>query len=156
MNQIELQQLVERVSLEYFSKAFKHQATFNSRLKTTGGRYHLSSHNLDFNLQVLETFGMTEFLGVIKHELCHYHLHLEGRGYQHKDAEFKNLLLAVGGSRFVQSLRKNESKKAYWVYYCQHCQSKLYRQRRFDINKYVCGSCKGRLTLLEKRVEIRC
>lgn len=153
MNQIELQQLVEKVSLASFGKPFKHRATFNARLKTTGGRYHLESHHLDFNEKVLEKFGMEEFLGVVKHELCHYHLHLEGRGYQHKDAEFKALLKVVGGSRFVQSLRKEKSKKKYWVYYCQHCQTKLYRQRRFDIKKYVCGTCKGPLTLLEQRIE---
>ena len=32
-----------------FQKPFLHQATFNRRLKTTGGRYHLASHHLDFN-----------------------------------------------------------------------------------------------------------
>lgn len=82
MEQKVLQQLVEQISLEFFDRPFKHQATFNPRLRTTGGRYHLRSHDLDFNLQVLETFGMSEFIGVIKHELCHYHLHLANRGYQ--------------------------------------------------------------------------
>lgn len=154
MEQKELQQLVEQISLEFFDRPFKHQATFNSRLRTTGGRYHLRSHDLDFNLQVLETFGMLEFIGVIKHELCHYHLHLANRGYQHKDADFKRLLKKVGGSRFVQSLRQPDKKKKLWVYCCQNCQKNLYRQRRFDTKKYVCGGCQGKLILLEKRIEV--
>lgn len=43
MNEQELQKLVESISLKYFNKAFKHQAIFNTRLKTTGGRYHLKT-----------------------------------------------------------------------------------------------------------------
>lgn len=153
MEQKVLQQLVEQISLEFFGMPFKHQATFNPRLRTTGGRYHLRSHDLDFNFQVLEAFGMSEFIGVIKHELCHYHLHLANRGYQHKDADFKRLLKKVDGSRFVQSLRQPDKKKLLWVYHCQKCQKNLYRQRRFDTSKYVCGSCQGKLVLLEKRIE---
>lgn len=34
---------------------------------------------------------------IIKHELCHYHLHLRGMGYKHRDADFKTLLAQVGG-----------------------------------------------------------
>ena len=45
LNQNELQTLVEETSLEYFRQPFNHQATFNNRLRTTGGRYHLGTHN---------------------------------------------------------------------------------------------------------------
>ena len=71
-----------------FQQPFRHRATFNRRLKTTGGRYHLGSHNLDFNPLVLELHGMDELEKVVKHELCHYHLHLEGRGYQASGCRF--------------------------------------------------------------------
>ncbi|MFF6058045.1 hypothetical protein V7G57_14645, partial [Enterococcus faecium] len=49
MTQEELQQLVEEISLKSFQLPFKHQAMFNPRLRTTGGRYHLNDHHLDFN-----------------------------------------------------------------------------------------------------------
>ena len=75
-----LQNLVEDLSLRYFNKPFKHKAVFNNRLRTTGGRYHLGTHNLDFNPKILEIFGIDIFIGIIKHELCHYHLHLENKG----------------------------------------------------------------------------
>ena len=97
MNEQELQRLVEHISITIFRKPFRHRASFNRRLKTTGGRYHLGSHDLDFNPLVLELHGMEELEKVVKHELCHYHLHLEGRGYQHRDADFLNLLKASGG-----------------------------------------------------------
>ncbi len=110
MRNQELQQLVEEISLASFNKPFKHQATFNKRLKTTGGRYHLSDHRLDFNPRVFEIYGYEELIGVIKHELCHYHLHLEGKGYQHKDSDFKELLKVTQGSRFVKPLQKKNEK----------------------------------------------
>ncbi|MDN6164415.1 MAG: SprT family protein, partial [Tetragenococcus halophilus] len=107
-----LQQLVEEVSLQHFDRPFNHKATFNKRLKTTGGRYHLQTHDLDFNPKVLEKAGETAFIGVIKHELCHYHLHLSGHGYQHKDKAFKQLLQKVGGLRYTPSLiEKSEQKR---------------------------------------------
>ena len=67
MNQQELQELVENISLTFFQKPFLHTATFNPRLKTTGGRYLLKTHHLDFNKRVLEMYGMADFIKVIKH-----------------------------------------------------------------------------------------
>lgn len=60
MNEQELQRLVEDISQTVFDKPFRHRATFNRRLRTTGGRYHLNSHNLDFNPLVLELHGPEE------------------------------------------------------------------------------------------------
>lgn len=150
MNQAELQILVREISRDYFGLPFQHQAVFNNRLRTTGGRYHLKSHNLDFNPKILEVFGADEFLGVIKHELCHYHLHLSGEGFQHKDKEFKQLLIKVGGSRFVKSLNKNvKPVKKRMLYQCQGCSQFIYRQRKVNTQKYVCGQCKGKLMYIE-------
>ena len=85
----ELQGLIETVSLETFGKPFIHVACFNKRLRTTGGRYMLYDHSIEINPLVLNIHGTEELLGVIKHELCHYHLHIEGRGYRHRDEDFK-------------------------------------------------------------------
>ena len=141
MTNQELQTLVEKVSLKFFEKPFLHQATFNSRLKTTGGRYHLRSGNLDFNPLVLSLYGVEELIGVIKHELCHYHLHLSKQGYQHKDRDFKMLLKAVGGSRFVKPLNHNSKSQQY---VCIKCHQVIYRQRKINTKRYVCR-CGGQL-----------
>ncbi|MCC5896249.1 MAG: SprT family protein [Alkalibacterium sp.] len=148
MNQKDLQQLVEDTSLTYFNKPFRHQATFNTRLKTTGGRYHLGSHDLDFNPKVLEKLGLETLIGIIKHELCHYHLHLEGKGSQHRDRDFKNLLKEVGGLRFVPALTEQKKAVSLWKYKCRKCGSVAQRQRRFNTSKYVCAKCKGKFELL--------
>lgn len=151
MNEQELQQLVEQISRTVFNKPFRHCAIFNRRLKTTGGRYHLNSHNLDFNPLVLELHGPEELEKVVKHELCHYHLHLEGRGYRHRDADFRNLLKESGGSRFVKDLRKPLDRMVplKWLYGCSTCGQLYPRKRKIDLKKYVCGKCRGKLRLTE-------
>lgn len=138
-----LQALVELISINDFNRPFTHQAYFNSRLKTTGGRYHLGDHHLDFNPRVYEKYGLSELVGVIKHELCHYHLHITGRGYQHKDSDFKRLLIQTGGSRFVRSLIDQKTEN-YHQYECQKCQTLILRKRRINTTRYVC-KCGGNL-----------
>lgn len=143
----QLQRLVEKVSMEFFQKPFVHQAYFNKRLKTTGGRYHLATHNIDINPKVVEKYGMNELLGVIKHELCHYHLHLAGQGYQHRDSAFKNLLKITGGSRFVPPL--SDEKKQLYNYQCSSCKQKFLRSRKINLQKFVCGKCGKPLKLMD-------
>ena len=56
---------------------------------------------------------MEELIGVIKHELCHYHLHIEGKGYQHRDADFRELLKRTNSPRFCSTLSGEKSKEDY-------------------------------------------
>ncbi|WP_161879682.1 SprT family protein [Alkalibacterium sp. MB6] len=151
MNQKELQQLVESISMEYFQKPFNHEAVFNKRLRTTGGRYHLKTHHLDFNPAISDELGDEVLIGIIKHELCHYHLHLEGKGHQHKDKAFKDLLKEVGGLRFVPSRKEKQQMTPLWQYRCGQCGIVVGRKRRFNTEKYVCSSCRGSFTLIGKR-----
>lgn len=146
MTDEELQMLVEAISLASFNRPFFHKASFNSRLKTTGGRYHLNDHRLDFNPKVFEKYGIDELVGVIKHELCHYHLHLTNQGYQHKDRDFKDLLKATGGSRYVKSLVEEQK---YYCYKCLNCYQIFKRQRKINLTKFGCA-CGGQLEILTK------
>jgi SprT-like protein len=144
MSDKQLQHLVEDISERFFHKKFRHRAFFNRRLRTTGGRYHLHSHDLDFNPKVFELYGQEELVKVIKHELCHYHLHLAKKGYQHKDADFKQLLKATGGSRYVRPLVEQQPQ-SYHQYQCEKCRTLILRKRKVNTTKFVCGKCRGRL-----------
>lgn len=146
MTEEELQALVEMLSLKYFKRPFKHRARFNPRLQTTGGRYLLSSHDLELNQKMLTEHSREVLIGTIKHELCHYHLHLEKRGYRHRDQDFKQLLKEVGGLRFAPAT----VKKARYHYQCCECQQDYLRQRKVDVQKYRCGKCRGQLKMLKK------
>ena len=146
MTNEELQQLVEEISIKYFAKPFRHKATFNSRLKTTGGRYHLSTHQLDFNPKIMAVYQQDVLIDIIKHELCHYHLHIENKGYQHKDRDFKELLRQVGGLRFTPPLSEPTSRKNYQIK-CTDC-GKLYnRKKKQKLENYRCR-CGGKLYYL--------
>jgi len=147
MTNEELQLLTERLSAQLFHKPFRHKAFFNPRLRTTGGRYMLNSHDIEINKKYYEEHGLIELEGIIKHELCHYHLHIERRGYKHRDADFRRLMKEVGAPRHctpltLQQERKPRKKR---LYVCTNCGHVYERQRRVDINRYSCGKCRGKL-----------
>lgn len=134
--------LVQQVSQTYLQRPFQHTARFNRRLRTTGGRYLLKSHVIEINPRFTEAFNQSVLIGIIKHELCHYHLHLAGAGYQHRDRAFKQLLQQVGGLRFAPAL---PDQAATYHYRCQRCGQLYQRRRRVDLKKYRCGRCHGML-----------
>ena len=144
MNEHELQNLTEEISRTSFHREFTHKITYNRRLRSSGGRYLLQTGNIEINPLVEQELGLEALIGVIKHELCHYHLHQTGGGYRHRDADFKRLLHQVGGSRFVE--RMNEPN---FLYECTACHHRYPRMRKMNTNRYVCGKCRGKLILLD-------
>jgi SprT-like protein len=153
MEDKELQKLVEKVSIESFGKPFRHKASFNSRLRSTGGRYLLGTHNIDINKKYLDQLGLNELIGIIKHELCHYHLHIEGKGYQHRDSDFKMLLKKVGAPRFCSPLLdkpKKQTSTKILLYQCTTCHQQYKRKRSINTSRYVCGKCRGKLVKVKE------
>ena len=144
MNEHELQNLTEEISRTSFHREFTHKITYNKRLRSSGGRYLLQTGNIEINPLVEQELGLEALIGVIKHELCHYHLHQTGGGYRHRDADFKRLLHQVGGSRFVERM-----KEPTFLYECVNCHHRYPRMRKMNTNRYVCGKCRGKLILLD-------
>lgn len=144
MNEHELQNLTEEISRTSFHREFTHKITYNKRLRSSGGRYLLKTGNIEINPLVEQELGLEALIGVIKHELCHYHLHQTGGGYRHRDADFKRLLHQVGGSRFVERM-----KEPTFLYECVNCHHRYPRMRKMNTNRYVCGKCRGKLILLD-------
>ncbi len=149
MNNQELQKLTESIVINEFNQPFQHQAFFNNRLRTTGGRYMLESHHIEINPKQYETYGKQALIDIIKHELCHYFLHIEGKGYQHKDQDFKLLAEKVKAPRFCQPIKSYQSRVKY-EYQCLSCQTTFQRIRSVNIEKMRCGKCGGRLKLLRQ------
>lgn len=149
MNDLELQRMVNEISEESFGKPFKHQAYFNKKLRSTGGRYLLGTHNIEINPKAYERYGLEELKGIIKHELCHYHLHIEGKGYKHRDTDFRKLLKETGAPRFCSDLRESQgNQRSYkYLYTCTSCGLKYKRKIRMDVRKYRCGKCAGKIDL---------
>ncbi|MEK4180582.1 SprT family protein [Aeribacillus sp. FSL K6-1121] len=145
MNDDQLQKLVEQISLSFFGKKFVHKAYFNHRLRTTGGRYLLNNHDIEVNKKYYEQYGMDELIGIIKHELCHYHLHIEGKGFRHRDSDFKMLLKKVGAPRFCTPLREKNKNNIIYIYKCLSCMSTFIRRRKMNPERYLCGKCGGKI-----------
>ncbi|QNQ80890.1 SprT family protein [Lactobacillus sp. PV034] len=150
MNENDLQILVEQISLKNFHRPFSHKVKINKRMRTTGGRYFLQDHHIEVNEHFLDEKYHEDLIGIIKHELTHYHLHLAGKGYRHRDADFKNLLKQVGGSRYTPDIGLRRRPKIKYLYQCQDCHLLYPRVRRIDTRRYRCGKCHGPLNLIEK------
>src|SRR5690625_4352573 len=147
-DKVDLLNLVNELSLRYFNKPFKHDAYFNSRLRTTGGRYIPSMKVIELNPKYVLEMGEEELVGIIKHELCHYHLHIEGKGFKHGDAEFKELLKETGSPRFCGPLPSAKNRYKY-KYECTKCGLTYKRIRKVNTKKYSCGKCRGKLQPIE-------
>ena len=134
---------VQEVSREDFGRPFQHEARWNPRLRTTGGRFFPKDGHLDFNPKMLDEQGLALFRKIVRHELCHYHLFFEKKGYRHGDRDFKNLLQEVGGLRFAPQIE--ERVQSFHHYSCQSCGQLYQRRRRINTQKYRCGRCHGHL-----------
>lgn len=104
------------------------------------------------NKKYLDQLGIDELIGIIKHELCHYHLHLEGKGYKHRDNDFKKLLRTVEAPRYCSSLPEaleKRKRRTVLTYICSDCRIVYKRKKRIDTKRYVCGTCNGKLVFIE-------
>lgn len=143
--------LVERIdqlSRKYFNKPYQDQAKYNYRLRTTGGRYIPSERLIEINPKYVLEMNDVEVVGIIKHELCHYHLHVEGKGYKHGDKEFKDLLKKTNSPRHCNPLPSERDVYRY-EYKCQGCEHLYQRKRRVNLSRYRCGRCRGMLKLIK-------
>ncbi|MCT2534973.1 SprT family protein [Aquibacillus koreensis] len=147
MEQEELERIVNDLSIRFFHKPFIDKVSFNNRLRTTGGRYIPSRRTIELNPKYLMELGKEEFYGIIKHELCHYHLHIEGKGYKHRDPEFRELLRRTNSPRFCQPLPSQKTNELMYKYKfrCVRCNHTYNRRRMIDTRKYRCGKCNGEI-----------
>jgi len=146
MDNAKLQQLVEEISLQSFQQPFLHQAVFNTRLRTTAGRYVHRGHIVEINPHYCRLHGPAELVDTIKHELCHYHLALEQQPFDHRSSEFRALLRRVGGCRYAKPSPELANKKhTVRIYTCVHCKHVYQRRRKVDTKRFLCGKCRGRL-----------
>ena len=141
--------LAKEISMKDFHQPFLHHCKYNSRLKSVGGRYLLTTHDIEINWHYAHKVGMNGLIDTIKHELCHYHLHLAGRGYRHRDQDFQQLLQKVNGLRYAD--REALPSRCYrYEYKCQSCGAKYLRKNRINLKKFVCGICHGSLSLVSE------
>ena len=148
INENTLYKLVNQLSLDFFGKPFMHVVKFNHRLRSTGGRYLPLQKVIELNPKYVVEMDEREFIGIIKHELCHYHLHIEGKPFGHGDQTFKKLLKETDSPRHCQPL-PSTMKKYKYKYRCRDCNITYKRMRKVNLEKYRCGRCRGKITMYE-------
>lgn len=144
---MDVTEYVRQVSLEDFGQPFVHEAVWNPRLQTTGGRFFPKDGHLDFNPKLYEQVDELTFRKIVRHELCHYHLYFAQKGYRHRDRDFRELLAQVDGLRYAPSIEKQP-----YLYRCQSCRQAYSRKRRLNVSKYRCGKCRGTLRMEEGKI----
>ncbi|UOQ44338.1 SprT family protein [Halobacillus salinarum] len=144
INNQKLKEWTCKISEEVFARPFKDEVVFNHRLRTTGGRYIPAKRVIELNPKYLKELDQEEFIGIIKHELCHYHLHIEGKGYKHRDRDFRRLMKETGSPRFCKPLPSHADTVQHY-YICTQCGQEYYRKRKVNTSRYSCGKCRGKL-----------
>lgn len=142
----ELTRLIQKLSIKHFQKPFVDQGRYNSRLRTTGGRYIPRKRLIEVNPKYVTEKLYNEVIGIIKHELCHYHLHIEGKPFGHGDATFKELLRKTSSPRFCKPLPSSIKTEVIHTYTCTTCSTMYYRKRRVNVKRVRCGKCSSKIT----------
>ena len=137
----DLMRITQGLSQSLFGRTFKGEVCWNSRLRTSAGRYSRRHSRIDINPKYIEHYGEDSLTDTLKHELIHYHFPSAGHG-----PTFAREAQRIQCSRFCRPL---PGRKVRYLYQCQGCGLKFPRQRRIDVKKYRCGICKSILSLCE-------
>lgn len=110
---------------------------------------YLSVKEITMSGNLIKYYNHETVIDVLKHECVHYALFHLGKPYRDGDAYFENTLKRLGITRTGVIEHKGKAH----VYVCKECDSKVVRERRFNVNIYRCGRCKtGRFEYLKQTV----
>jgi len=146
INEDGLFNLTNELSKKHFHKPFKHVVKYNNRLQTTGGRYIPSLKTIEINPKYVREMKREAVIGIIKHELCHYHLHIEGKGFKEKDPDFIKLLKKTGAPKYCEPLPSTMKRH---IYVCTKCGLEYKRKRHVNTKRFKCGYCFGKITFVQ-------
>lgn len=134
---MDLQPLLQRLSLELFDKPFLGRVHFNSRLRTSAGRFLASSQTIEVNPAYVRANGEAGLIDTLKHELIHYHFPRAGHG-----PSFRAEAARVKCNRFCSPLPGTAPRLRY---ICRKCGLVYLRRRRVNVERMRCGKCRGKL-----------
>lgn len=126
----------------------------NNRLRSTLGRFVLSSNNQPLRIELAGNtldYGTEDaIIGILKHECIHYVFHMKGEsgsdGHPSFEAELKK--------HDAPSTKTSKIGK-YYIFTCNACgkksETRLKRLKRFP-HKYRTGCCSSKLTVIGERI----
>ncbi|GGK25153.1 protein SprT [Caldalkalibacillus thermarum] len=141
-----LKRLANKLSLHFWGKPCQIPVTWNGRLTKTMGRFLYTEQNgqrtplkIEISKYAAHWIDREIFVAVLLHELCHYHLFIEGRPYHDHHPVFEQELRRVGA---ISTQRVQLPQKAYKLY-CQRCGGYLGLRRRINVGHYRSICCRA-------------
>jgi SprT-like protein len=148
-----LQKLADKLSLHYWQRKCEVPVTWNGRLTRSMGRFLYSTkgkgrtpQGIELSKYAAQFINRDIFISVLLHELCHYHLFIQGKPFDDHHPVFEKELERVGAisTNTVQIPQKS------FQLYCSKCNKSIGIRKRLNTALYRSGCCKGKI--LKKEV----
>lgn len=157
----QLKQYANKFLMENYHMYLDVPLRLNGRMKTTFGWFRHQRNgaplSVELNKYFVENNEATVVIDVLKHELCHYALFMQGRPYKDGQSEFENELkrLNIISQSTIDKYKIATQPRKIQVYQCSKCSAKFNRQRALPNNGrgHRC-SCGGNLQDKGKIVKV--
>ena len=129
----------------------------NSRLTRALGRFrHYKAPQkpvvIELAKNTIEYYELEEILDILKHELVHYALYMQGKPYRDGDDCFENKLKELG----ITGTGVYDCKGKIEVYACDcgnyEYTRKLHKHNKYQGSNYTCRECKKHLRYIGQKV----
>lgn len=140
--------LAQNLSQQFWQKKCEVPLVWNGRLSRTMGRfcYFIQKKKriplrIELSKKSVPLLDQQTFNAVLLHELCHYHLFIEGKPFADHHPLFEAELRRVGA---ISTNTIKVPQKGYDLY-CGKCQTFLGKRKRFNNKNYLSACCKERI-----------
>ncbi|GAA0357958.1 SprT-like domain-containing protein [Bacillus horti] len=143
-----LEDLSQKLSLHFWGKRCDIPVLWNGRLTKSMGRFMFSSRGrtrtalrIELSKHAVRFIPPEIFIAVLLHELCHYHLFIQGQPFEDGHPVFEEELRRVGAisTNVVQLPQKG------FELYCSKCHERLGSRKRMNTKHYLSACCKAQI-----------
>lgn len=107
-----LNEWANEFTVKEWNKMLDIPININNRLRSKNGyfRFYPNGRPIEIGLNVKGCKSIEELIGVLKHELCHWHCFTEGLQYDDGTKDFESMLLSVGAPSTFVGLDQKRSR----------------------------------------------
>lgn len=144
-----IQQLANKLSQHFWQADCAIPVVWNGRLTRSMGRFIFKidgSKRIPIKIELSkyssQFIDRDIFVAVLLHELCHYHLFVQGKPFEDRHPVFEKELQRVGA---ISTNRVQIPQKAYKLY-CSACNAYLGTRKRLNVRRYLSQCCRKPIT----------
>lgn len=152
----ELQDIANELAIECFLTSLNIPVVYNTKLKNAMGRFGADNKGMRIELQPMTEYTLETFIGVLKHELCHWYCYINNKPYNDGDEYFENHIKRIN----APSTNEIEAYTRLQAFACSNmnCNNpkKLYTRtaksyHRLKVKGAVCPLCGANVTYIGVR-----